>query len=342
MKATVLYKHGGPEVLEYRDIPDPEIRPGEVLVRVKAVALNHLDVWVRGGLPHLKISYPHLLGSDVSGVVEATGPGVSDLEKGRKVLLQPARSCGHCHACLDGRDNFCRDYAILGENTGGGYGELIGVPRSSILPYPDSLGFEDAACIPLTFQTAWQMVVKRASVRPGETVLLNAAGSGVTIAAVQIVKLFGGVAVVTSTSDEKLEKIRAYGADHCINSSSASVSAEVKRITAGRGVEVVIDHVGQALWKENVKALAWGGRLVTCGATSGHEITADLRQVFFKQMSILGSTMGSRADLWDVLGHVGRGALKPARDMTFALKDAAEAHRRLEKGLQFGKIVLVP
>ena len=342
MKATVLYKHGGPEVLEYKDITAPEPGPGEVLVRVKAVALNHLDLWVRGGLPHLKISYPHLLGSDIAGLVEDLGPGVRDLEKGQKVLLQPARSCGHCHACLAGRDNFCRHYAILGENTGGGYGELISVPRSSILPYPEPLGFEDAACIPLTFQTAWQMVVKRAAVRPGETVLLNGAGSGVTIAAVQIVKLFGGTAVVTSRSDEKLEKIRAFGADHCINSSRDSISKEVKRITSGRGVEVVVDHVGQALWKENVKALAWGGRFVTCGATAGPEIKVDMRQVFFKQLGILGSTMGSRADLWDVMSHFGGGALRPARDMTFALKDAAEAHRRLEKGLQFGKIVLVP
>jgi NADPH:quinone reductase-like Zn-dependent oxidoreductase len=342
MKATVLYKHGGPEVLEYRDIPDPEAGPGEVLVRVKAVALNHLDIWVRGGLPHLKISYPHLLGSDIAGLVENPGPGVDDLDRGQKVLLQPARSCGHCHACLAGRDNFCRQYAILGENTGGGYGELISVPRSSILPYPEPMGFEEAACIPLTFQTAWQMVVKRAAVRPGETVLLGGAGSGVTIAAVQIVKLLGATAVVSSTSDEKLEKIRAFGADHCINSGKGSLSGEVKRITSGRGVDVVVDHVGQALWKENMKALAWGGRFVTCGATSGHEISLDMRQVFFKQMSILGSTMGSRADLWDVMSHVRSGALKPARDMTFPLKDAAEAHRRLERGLQFGKIVLVP
>jgi len=342
MKATVLYRHGGPEVLEYKDVPDPEAGPGEVLVRVKAVALNHLDIWVRGGLPHLKISYPHLLGSDIAGVVEGLGPGVGDLETGQKVLLQPARSCGHCHACLEGRDNFCREYAILGENTGGGYGELICVPRSSILPYPGHLDFEEAACIPLTFQTAWQMVVKRAAVKAGEAVLLNGAGSGVTIAAVQIVKLCGGLAIVSSRSDEKLEKIRTFGADHCINSGREKVSAEVKRITSGRGVDVIVDHVGEALWKENMKALAWGGRYVTCGATAGHEIKADLRQIFFKQLSILGSTMGSRGDLWDVMGHVNRGVLKPARDMTLPLKDAAEAHGRLEKGLQFGKIVLVP
>jgi NADPH:quinone reductase-like Zn-dependent oxidoreductase len=342
MKATVLFKHGGPEVLEYTEIPDPRPGPGEVLVRVKAVALNHLDIWVRGGLPHLKISFPHLLGSDIAGVVEAPGPGVADLAPGAKVLLQPARSCGHCQACLSGRDNFCRQYAILGENTTGGYGELIAVARSSILPYPDPMSFEEAACIPLTFQTAWQMVVKRAKVGPGDVVLLGGAGSGVTIAAVQIVKLFGGLAVVSSTSDEKLEKIRRLGADHVINSRSGSISAEVKKITGGRGADVVVDHVGGVLWAENAKSLAWGGRLVTCGATSGPEVKVDLRQVFFKQLSILGSTMGSRADLWEAMKHVAAGRLRPVLDSTYALKDAQEAHRRLENGLQFGKIVLVP
>jgi NADPH:quinone reductase-like Zn-dependent oxidoreductase len=342
MKATVLFKHGGPEVLEYTDIPDPKPGPGEVLVRVKAVALNHLDIWVRAGLPHLKISYPHLLGSDIAGVVEALGPGVGDLAPGAKVLLQPALSCGRCQACLSGRDNFCKQYAILGENTSGGYGELIAVPRSSILPYPEPMSFEEAACIPLTFQTAWQMVVRRAEVRPGEVVLLSGAGSGVTIAAAQIVKLLGGVAVVTSTSDEKLDKIRAIGADHVINSRSGSISAEVKRITAGRGVEVIVDHVGSALWAENMKSLTWGGRFVTCGATSGPEVKIDLRQVFFKQIRILGSTMGSKADLWEVMKHVAAGRLRPVLDRTYALGEAREAHRTLENGQQFGKIVLVP
>lgn len=342
MKATIINASGGPDVLEYRDIPDPETKPCEVLVRVKAVALNHLDIWVRNGLPHLKVSYPHLLGSDIAGVVEGVGEGVADIEKGTKVLLQPAKSCGHCRACLDGRDNFCRHYAILGENTTGGYAEYISVPRSSILPYPRHLSFEEAACLPLTFQTAWQMVVRRARVAPGEKVLIGGAGSGVTIAAVQISKLFGGELIVTSTSDEKLEKIKELGADHVINSKESRISAEVKRITGGRGVDVVVDHVGGALWGENIRSLSWGGRFVTCGATAGAEINIDLRQVFFKQLSILGSTMGSRVDLWDVMKHVSDKKLKPVKDRTFALKDAADAHRRLEKGEQFGKIVLVP
>ncbi len=342
MKASAIFKYGGPEVLSYEDLPDPEAGPGEVLVRVKAVALNHLDLWVRGGLPHLTNPFPHLLGSDIAGVVEDTGTGVEGLDKGAKVLLQPARSCGHCRACLEGRDNFCRHYAILGENTTGGYAELISVPRSGILPYPEHLDFEEAACLPLTFQTAWQMVVKRAAVKPGEFVLLNGAGSGVTIAAVQIAKLYGAITIVTSTSDEKLEKIRPLGADHLINSSKASMSAEIKKITGGKGADAIIDHVGSALWTENMKSLSWGGRMAVCGATSGAEIKIDLRQLFFKQLGILGSTMGSKADLFGVLRHVAAKKLKPVKDSTFALKDAAQAHRRLEQGQQFGKIVLVP
>jgi len=342
MKASVIFRYGGPEVLTYGEIPDPEVRPGQVLVRVKAVALNHLDLWVRGGLPHLRISFPHVLGADIAGVVEAAGPGVDDLPPGRPVLLQPALSCGRCEACLSGRDNFCRRYAILGENTRGGYAELIAVPRESILPFPSALSFEEAACIPLTFQTAWQMTVTRARVRPGETVLVNGAGSGVTVAAVQIARLCGATVVVSSTSDAKLERIGPLGADHLVNSRRASLSAEVKKLTGGRGADVVLDHVGGALWEENLKALAWGGRLVTCGATAGPEVTVDLRQLFFKQLQLLGSTMGSRGDLWEVLRHVERGALRPVKGEVFDLKDAAAAHRRLEAGEQFGKLVLVP
>jgi len=342
MKAIAFYEHGGPEVLRFIDLPDPEPSPGEVLVRVKAVGINHLDLWVRKGLPHLKIKYPHIPGSDIAGVVEKLGEGVDGPPVGTKVILQPAKSCGVCHACLGGRDNFCRQYAILGENTSGGYCELIAVPRSSILPYPEGLTFEEAACIPLNFQTAWQMVVRRADVKPGEFVLLNGAGSGVTIAALQIVKLMGGVTILSSTSDEKLDKVKGLGADYLINSRRESLSSQVKKITNGRGADVVIDHIGKGLWEENLKAIAWGGRLVICGATSGADVGIDLRHVFFKQLSILGSTMGSRADLWEVLKHVNNGKLKPVIDSVFPLSEARNAHQRLEKGLQTGKIILVP
>ncbi len=341
MKACVLDEHGGRERLEIRDVPDPEPGPGQVLVRVRAVALNHLDIWVREGLPHLKLDYPHILGSDIAGEVAGWGPGVTGLERGRRVLLQPAVSCEQCPACLSGRDNLCRSYAILGENTRGGYAELIAVPRSSILPYPGDLPFEQAACIPLTFQTAWQMAVRRARVRAGQTVLIHGAGSGVTVAATQICKVLGATVIVTSTSAGKLGRIAELGADHAILSTEQRISAEVKKLTHGRGVDVILDHVGEPLWAENLRSLAWGGTIATCGATGGPQVAVDLRQVFFKQIALCGSTMGRRGDLLEVLPLVEAGRLRPVLDRTFPLERAAEAHARLEAGEQFGKIVLV-
>ncbi len=340
MKAVVLHEHGDRNKLLLEDIPDPVPCPGQVLVRVRAVALNHLDIWVRQGLPHLKLEYPHILGSDIAGTVEGWGPGVKGIEKGAKVLLQPAISCGHCRACLEGRDNLCRSYAILGENTRGGYAELIAVPRSSILPFPEPMPFEEASCIPLTFQTAWQMAVRRARVRAGQTVLIHGAGSGVTIAAVQICKVLGATVVVTSTSAAKLERVAALGADHVILSTEKKVSAEVKRITGGAGVDAVLDHVGKPMWAENLASVRWGGTIATCGATGGAEVGFDLRQVFFKQIRIAGSTMGRRGDLFEVLGLMAAGRMRPVVDRVFPLAEAAAAHERLEAGVQFGKIVL--
>ncbi len=340
MKACVLDEHGGSEKLQIRDVPDPEPGPGQVLVRVRAVALNHLDIWVREGLPHLRLDYPHILGSDIAGEVAGWGPGVTGLEQGRKVLLQPAISCEQCPACLSGRDNLCRGYAILGENTRGGYAELIAVPRSSILPYPEPLAFEQAACLPLTFQTAWQMAVRRAGVKAGHTVLIHGAGSGVTVAAVQICKVLGATVIVTSTSAGKLERIAELGADHTILSTEQKISSEVKSLTGGRGVDVVLDHVGEPLWAESLRSLAWGGTIATCGATGGPEVTVDLRQVFFKQIALCGSTMGRKGDLLEVLPLVEAGRLRPVLDRTYPLEQAARAHERLEAGAQFGKIVL--
>jgi NADPH:quinone reductase-like Zn-dependent oxidoreductase len=341
MKACVLDEHGGREKLQIRDVPDPEPGPGQVLVRVRAVALNHLDIWVREGLPHLELDYPHILGSDIAGEVQGWGPGVTGLQTGQRVLLQPAVSCEQCPACLSGRDNLCRDYAILGENTRGGCAELIAVPRSSILPYPGDLAFEQAACIPLTFQTAWQMAVRRAGVKAGQTVLIHGAGSGVTVAAVQICKVLGARVIATSRSADKLERIAALGADHTILSTEQKVSTEVRTLTGGRGVDVILDHVGEPLWSENLRSLAWGGTIATCGATGGARITVDLRQVFFKQIALCGSTMGRKGDLLEVLPLVEQGRLGPVLDRTYPLEQVAEAHARLEAGEQFGKIVLV-
>ncbi len=270
-EAVVLRTHGGPEVLvpERIDLPDPG--PREVRVRVRAVALNHLDLWVRRGMPNLKLEYPHRLGSDIVGEVDALGPGArTPLKPGDKVVVSPGVSCGVCERCLSGQDNLCRQYAILGEHTNGGYSRHVIVPDANLLPYPGDLPFTDVAAVPLVFLTAWQMVVDKARVRPGQTVLVQAAGSGVSSAAIQIAKLFGARVLTTTSTDAKAERARALGADAVINYATEDFVAEVKKLTGKRGVDVVIDHVGGEVMSKSVVAAAAGGRIVTCGATAVH------------------------------------------------------------------------
>lgn len=345
MKAMVLREHGGPEVLHYEELPDPEPGPGEVRVRVQAVAMNHLDLWIRKGMPHVKLHYPFILGSDVAGVVDALGPGVralSGMKEGDEVVLNPGVSCGRCRQCLAGRDNLCREYAILGEHRDGGYADYIVVPAQNLLPAPKRLRPAERAALPVTFLTVWQMLAEKARVQPGEVVLVHAAGSGVGAAAVQIAKLFGAEVIATASSDEKLARAKALGADHLVHSKNDDVVAEAKRITARRGVDIVIEHVGKATWSQSILACAWGGRIVTCGATSGPLAETDLRHVFFRQIDILGSTMGSKSALFQVLDHVAAGKLHPVVDTELPLADAQAAHRRLAERSQFGKIVLIP
>jgi NADPH:quinone reductase-like Zn-dependent oxidoreductase len=341
--AVVLHAHGAvdaPGVLESTtlDVPDPSA--GQVRVRVRAVALNHLDVWVRRGLPNLKLVYPHRLGSDIAGEIESVGAGVSNARVGQRVLVAPGVSCGVCERCLDGDDNLCPQYRILGENTQGGYIELINVPAANVLPYPGALPFTTAAAIPLTFLTAWQMVVERAKVRPGELVLVQGAGSGVGVAAIQIARLFGARVWATAGSDEKCARARALGAEVTINYATHDFASEVRRLTEKRGVDVVIEHVGGETFTKSVLAVGRGGRVVTCGATSGFKPELDLRQVFFRNVQVLGSTMGRRATLFDIVRHVERGALAPIIDRVLPLASARDAHRALEAREVFGKIVL--
>lgn len=340
MKAVTIRTHGGVEVLRHETIEDPVPGPCAVRVRVHAVALNHLDLWVRKGLPGLKLEYPHRLGSDVAGVVESVGPGASPDLVGRKVLVNPGLSCGVCAACLRGEDNLCSRYQILGEHVSGGYAELVVVPAANLLPYPERLGWAEAACLPLVFMTAWQMVVRRARVQPGDVVLVHAAGSGVGSAAVQIAKLHGATVIATARGPAKAERARALGADHVVDTTTASFLDVARKVTDRRGVDVVIEHVGQAVWADSLKALRWGGSLVTCGATSGHDAPTDLRHVFYRQLQILGSTMGSKADLHRVLPEVQAGRLHPVLDRTYPLVEAPAAHERLESREAFGKVVL--
>ncbi|MBK7860552.1 MAG: zinc-binding dehydrogenase [Archangiaceae bacterium] len=342
MKAIAFEKHGGPEVLQLRDLPVPQPRAREVRVRVKAVALNHLDVWVRVGWPGLKLALPHVLGSDIAGVVDAVGAEVTDVQPGAEVLVNPGLSCGACERCLKGDDNLCRSFVIIGEHVAGGYAEYVCVPRQNVLPKPKGLDFDHAACLPLTFLTAWTMLVRRAQLQPGETVLVQAAGSGVGSAAVQIAKLLGAKVIATASTDEKLERAKALGADHLINYTSHDFLTEVKRLTDRKMVDVVFEHVGGKTFEKSVACLPYGGRLVTCGATSGNEVKLDLKVLFYKRISLLGSTMGSKGDLFRILQLVEEGRLKPVLDRTLPLEKAAEGHALLTERKTFGNVVLNP
>jgi len=342
MTAMVLREHGGPDVLRVEQLPIPEPGPGEVRVRIKAVALNHLDIWVRKGGPAFKgLEYPHRLGSDIVGTIDAVGPGAAG-ELGTKCVVQPGRSCGRCAACLGGHDNLCRHYKILGEHTQGGYAEYIVVPQINIAPYPERLTFPQAAAAILPFLTAWQMVVHKARVAPGETVLVQGAGSGIGVAAIQIAKLFGARVIATASTDDKLERARALGADIAIDYTKQDFVAECKKATDKRGVDAVIEHVGGEVFAASLKAVRAGGRIVTCGATAGFHPQIDLRHIFFRQVEVLGSTMGSKADLLAVLGHIAAGRLEPIVHEVLPLARAADAHRILEQRAAFGKVVLEP
>ncbi len=342
MKAVAIRAHGGPEAVELLDLPLPAPGAGQALVRVRAAALNHLDLWVRQGWPGLKLTFPHVLGSDVAGVVEALGPGVEGWRVGDAVVVNPSLGCGRCERCLAGAENLCRQFAILGEHVSGGQAEALVVPARNLCAKPANLTFEEAAAVPLTFMTAWHAVAVRAALRPGETILVHAAGSGVGVAAVQIAKLLGARVIATAGSAAKLEKARALGADELVNSETQDFLAEVKRLTGRRGVEVVFEHVGKATWERSLLCAGVGGRVVTVGATTGYDPPTDLRQVFFRQLSILGSTMGSAAELLQVLAFVGEGRLRPVVDRVLPLAEARAAQALLAGRALFGKIVLSP
>jgi NADPH:quinone reductase-like Zn-dependent oxidoreductase len=340
MKAVRIHQFGGPEVLTYEDIPDPQPRKNEVLVRVRACALNHLDVWVRKGLPGVKL--PHILGSDVAGEVVEVGEYIAGFTPGQRVLLSPMHYCGHCAKCVAGLQNQCRQFTVLGNAVDGGDCELIAAPAANVIPIPDSLDFIQAASVPLVFVTAWHMLVGRAGIRPGQTVLVLGASSGVGIAAIQIAKLFHCRVITTAGDETKLQKGRELGADFGINHYQQKISDEVRKITNKEGVDIVIEHVGAATWDESVRSLKSGGTLVTCGATTGPAVGLNLQHLFARQLTLLGSYMGTMSELHEVLGHVFAGRLKPVVDRVFPLSEIRAAHEYLEKSQMFGKIVVTP
>jgi NADPH:quinone reductase-like Zn-dependent oxidoreductase len=297
---------------------------------------------VRKGWPGLTLQFPHVLGSDIAGVVEAVGAGVEGVKAGDAVVANPSLGCGHCEQCLAGQENLCRKFVILGEHVSGGQAQKLAISARNVLPKPARLSFEEAAAVPLTFMTAWHALVRRAKLRLGETVLVHAAGSGVGVAAVQIAKLLGARVIATAGSDAKLQKAKALGADEVVNYETQDFAKEVKRLTDRKGVDVVFEHVGKKTWEKSILSASIGGRITTVGATTGFDPLTDLRHVFFRQISILGSTMGTAADLLEVLRFVGEGKLRPVVDRVLPLADARKGQDLLSERAQFGKIVLVP
>jgi NADPH:quinone reductase-like Zn-dependent oxidoreductase len=340
MKAITISEHGGTEVLRLGDVAEPKIAAHEVLVRVRACALNHLDLWIRKGLPGRPVPFPHIPGSDISGEVAKVGASVSNVRVGEEVLLAPGISCGQCEQCVAGRDSFCQHYTLFGSGVHGGYAEFVRSPAANVIPIPGNLSFEEAAAIPLVFLTAWHMLFNRAQLRPSEEVLVIAAGSGVGSAAIQIAKTTGARVIATAGSAPKLAKAKELGADEVLSHAGVEFAREVKRLTNGRGVDVVFEHVGAATWEQSVYSLSSGGRLVTCGATTGFESKINIAYIFSRQLSILGSFMGYKSELFAVLELFKRGLLKPVIDCVLPLERAADAHKRLENREQFGKIVL--
>ena len=316
MKAIRIHEDGGPDVLRYEDAPDPEPGPGEVLVRLRAASLNHLDLWVRKGLP--SVPKPRILGADGAGIREDTG---------ERVVINPGIEHGE-------------QISVVGEHMDGTHAELVAVPETNVYPLPDELSFEDAAAFPLVFETAYRLLVTRARLREGEWVLLWGIGSGVATAGLAIAKALGAKALVTSSSDEKLERATALGADATVNHATGEVREAVKEATGGAGVEVVLEHVGEATWQTSIQAARSGGRIAVCGATSGPNPPAALHRIWWKQLSILGSTMGTREDFEAAYELVKSGRAKPVVDSVYPLEEARAAHERMEAGEQFGKIVL--
>jgi len=340
MKAVRFHAHGGPEVLRVETAPDPQVRPGWVVVRVHACALNHLDLWQRRGLDRVRLPMPHISGADVAGTIADIGADVTGLTPGQRVMVQPGLSCGRCAACLAGRDFLCRAYDVLGYQSDGGYAELVAVPAANIIPVPDQIDLVSAAAFPLTFLTAWHMLYAGGGLSSSDTVLVVAAGSGVGQAAVQLAKTARARVIATARGEEKCARARSLGADEVIDSTVEDVARRVKALTDGRGVDLVIEHVGVATWESSVRALRTGGRLVTCGATSGFDATLDLRHLFARQLTFVGSYMGAKSELLQAADGFFRGWYAPVIDSTFPLAEAAAAHTRLEAGQSFGKIVL--
>lgn len=342
MKAVIFHEQGGPEKLQYEEVERPVPGPFDVLVKVRAAALNHLDLWLRKGIPGRQIPMPHISGCEGAGDVAEVGSCVTYIKAGDAVVITPGSSCGRCEFCLNHQESLCLSYTMTGVQRNGCFAEYVSVPADTLYPLAKTLSYEEAASVPLVFQTAWHMLVARAGIQPGEDVLIHAAGSGVGIAGIQIAKLFGARVFATASTDEKLEKARGLGADILINYKQKDFADEIRNITAKRGVDVIFEHIGAETWQKSILSLARDGRLITCGATTGPDVALDLRYIFSRQLRIFGSYMGSRRDLHNVFRFLEAGKLKPVIDSVFPLSELRKAEEKMEDRNVFGKIIVKP
>ena len=345
MKAVVFNEHGGTDKLDYIDVDYPSVGYSQALVEVRAAGANYTDVWARRGMPGLQVIFPHISGSDASGVVVEVAEGVSDIKVGDEVLVHPAIGCQHCVSCAKGQEVFCKEFKIWGFQTGpqdGGHSEYVSVPVNNLVLKPKSLSWEEAASLPLVLETAWRMLVTKARIGPGDFVLIWGASGGLGTMAVQICKLFNALPIAIVSSEEKAELVRQLGADYVVNRNSQNVAQEVRRITEKRGVDVVFEHVGQETWPTSIQCLRWGGCLVICGATTGFEAHTDLRFVWNKQLTLMGSHMGSKWELLEALSFVESGNINPVISHILPLQDVPKGQDLMEQNEVVGKIVYVP
>ncbi|GIW23014.1 MAG: alcohol dehydrogenase [Candidatus Sericytochromatia bacterium] len=342
MKAVRIFEHGNLDVLKITEVEDPKISSNDVLVNVKACALNHLDIWTRKGLPNVKIPLPLILGCDISGIITEVGSEVKSFKIGDEVLVAPGTSCGKCYECLSGQDNLCNSYKMFGYMIDGGYAEYVKVPQENLIKKPNNISFEEGASIPLVFLTAWHMLVNRVKLKAGETILIQAAGSGVGMAGIQVAKLLGARVITTASTDEKLQKAKELGADELINYKEQDFLKEVKRITDKKGVDVVFEHIGGNTFEKSFLSLSKNGRLVTCGATEGSNANIDLRVLFYKHITLYGSFMGQKSELIELIKFFENGKFKSIVDKVLHLEDIKEAHKIIEERRQFGKVVVKP
>lgn len=341
LKAVRIHEHGSVEKLRHEEAPEPKLaNPTDAIIKLNAASLNHIDIWNRRGLTGIKIAFPRILGGDGAGVVVEVGSQVNNIKIGDAVCLYPPSGCGRCEYCTTDREYMCVHLRVLGERDDGTYAEYVRAPARNCFPIPSGMSFEEAAAFPLVYITVWRMLQTNACLKAGERLLILGIGGGVATAALQLAASIGTHIIVTSSSDDKLAKAKSLGAEHGINYTKVDFAQEVRRLTAKRGVDVVIDCVGGESWVKSLASLAKGGRLVTCGATAGAKPSTDIRRIFWNHLKIFGSTLGDRAEFQEVLNFMTASGTRPVIDQVFPLRDAAVAQKRMEEAKQFGKIVL--